>query len=333
MARAHVVFQGEAACFADQFAGCVANKSDLDVQCLPDPLVTDADRAAFADADVLVSYSYSAAVPRPARLRLIQVPGAGYEGIDFSAVPPGVLVCNTHGHESAIAEYVLGALLQRLIPYAAADSALRRNEWALLPPGGARHGELAGRTMALLGFGHIGRAVAALARAFGMRVIAANRSAVTSPLIDRYFPLSALAEFWAQGDVFCISLPGLPDTAGLVGQAAFEAMRRHAIVVNVGRGATIDEAALFKALRQQRIAGAIIDTWYQYPTPENPAPAPARLPFHDLPNVLMTPHLSAWTEGTVSRRARLLAENVNRVRRGEPGLNVIWPRPAPTPLC
>lgn len=331
MGRTNIVIQGEAACFAEQIATGLAAQLDIGIQCVPDALIDHADLATFAAADVLISYSFSAALPCPTRLRLIQVPGAGLEGIDFSAVPPGVLVCNTHGHEPAIAEYVFGALLQHLIPYAQADRALRRKQWTLLPPRGARHGELAGRTMALLGFGHIGRAVATLARAFGMRVIVANRSAVVSPLIECYFPLSGLAEFWAQGDVFCVSLPGFPETAGLLGTTAFEAMRSHVLLVNVGRGTTIDEAALFDALQRRRIAGAIIDTWYQYPTPDDPAPAPARLPFHELPNVTMTPHLSAWTDGTIRRRAQLLAENVNRILGGEQGLNEVGPRSSVPP--
>jgi phosphoglycerate dehydrogenase-like enzyme len=85
----------------------------------------------------------------------------------------------------------------------------------------------------------------------------------------------------------------------------------------------IDEAALYAALKDRRIGGAIIDTWYVYPTAETPNPLPGRLPFHELDNVVMTPHMSGWTLGTVRRRQQSMADNINRIASGLPPDNVV----------
>jgi phosphoglycerate dehydrogenase-like enzyme len=94
------------------------------------------------------------------------------------------------------------------------------------------------------------------------------------------------------------------------------AMRSAAIIINVGRGAVIDEAALYGALKAKRIGGAVIDTWYVYPNAENEHLLPARLPFHELDNVTMTPHMSGWTHGTIRRRRETIADNINRCASG-----------------
>ena len=108
-----------------------------------------------------------------------------------------------------------------------------------------------------------------------------------------------------------------------MGAAELAAMRPEGVILNVGRGPVIDEQALYDALAANRIGGAIIDTWYNYPTPERPATHCASLPFHTLSNVVMTPHMSGWTDGTVRRRQETIAENIRRLERGEPLTNVV----------
>jgi phosphoglycerate dehydrogenase-like enzyme len=100
-------------------------------------------------------------------------------------------------------------------------------------------------------------------------------------------------------------------------------MRPEALLINVGRGAVIDEQALYEALAGRQIGGAVIDTWYQYPTPTQTECAPSKFDFAALDNVLMTPHMSGWTEGTVRRRQETLADNIGRLSRGEALINVL----------
>ncbi len=102
-------------------------------------------------------------------------------------------------------------------------------------------------------------------------------------------------------------------------------MRSTAVILNVGRGPAIDERSLYEALEDRRIAGAVIDTWYQYPSSTQPRMLPSALPFHELPNVVMTPHMSGWTTGTINRRKQTIADNIGRLADGRPCVNVVRP--------
>jgi phosphoglycerate dehydrogenase-like enzyme len=319
-----IIFHGEVtAAFHQNFADLLSVPAQ--VTQLPLSLNTDAERDLFASADVIVGWKFDRSVPAPAALKLYHVPAAGYENIDLEALPASAVVCNCFGHEQTIAEYVMGALLMHNIPFADADRHLRTGDWKYtFGPAESIHGGLAGKTIGLLGFGHIGKAIAQRAKAFDMTVHVANRSAVAdSALVDRSFLLTGLSTFWGTADVIVVSLPLTPETTGLVGAEAFSAMKRSAVVINVGRGPTVDERSLFEALKSQRIAGAVIDTWYNYPSPAVPRVYPSSLPFHTLPNVVMTPHMSGWTQGTIRRRQRTIADNIERLVNGQPCLNVV----------
>jgi phosphoglycerate dehydrogenase-like enzyme len=289
-------------------------------------LLDDApDPAAYSSADIIISSWFNANLPSPNRLRLFHLTGAGYDTVDFAALPARAAVCNCFGHEPAISEYVMAALLARCIPLAEGDAALRRGLWPFAARGADTvHPELAGRTIGLLGYGRIGKAIAVRAHAFGMRIHVANRSPVaTGDIVDRAWRLDALRDFFASAEFIVSSLPLAPETAGLVDAAAFAAMRPDAVLLNVGRGGVVDEAALYDALATQRIAGAIIDTWYQYPDASGAPRLPSRLPFHELKNIVMTPHMSGWTAGTIRRRQQAMADNINRLARGEALVNVV----------
>lgn len=321
---AKIVFHGEnAASFRSGFAERLSQPAEIRV--LPDVLVEEADRRAYAEADVIVGVRFDAGLPMPRHLALFHVPGAGYDAVDLNLLPAEATVCNCFGHEQAIAEYVFAALLARHVPLDDADRHLRRGEWTYQSGSPIRlHGEMAGKTIGLLGFGHIGKAIARRAKAFEMGVTVANRSPVApSETVDRSFSLDRLAAFWASADVFVVTVPLTPETAGIVDAAAFAAMRPEAVIFNVGRGPTIDERALYEALRDRRIAGAVIDTWWVYPAAGDTAKLPSNLPFHELPNIVMTPHMSGWTDGTVARRRAVIADNVDRRLAGRSCTNVV----------
>ncbi|MBS7698707.1 MULTISPECIES: 2-hydroxyacid dehydrogenase [unclassified Chelatococcus] len=318
-----IVFHGEnAASFSHGFADLVG---PADIAVLPDVLASEADRATYAAADVVVGTRYNSSLPRPEGLKLFHVPGAGYDAVDLTLLPASATVCNCFGHEQAIAEYVMAGILARHVPLADADAKLRNKDWSYWAGAPERvHDELAEKTIGLLGFGHIGKAIAARAKAFEMKVHVANRSPVpTSALVDRSFPLDRLDEFWGSADFIVVSVPLTDETTGIVSDDAFDAMRPSAVVFNVGRGPTIDERALYEALRDNKIAGAVIDTWYVYPSPDKSAVLPSILPFHELPNIVMTPHMSGWTSGTIRRRQKTIADNVLSRAAGRPCTNVV----------
>jgi phosphoglycerate dehydrogenase-like enzyme len=290
-----------------------------------DALDGTGERAHFETADVIVGIRLGAAEPEPSRLKLYHAPAAGTDAIDVMRLPAGAVLCNCFGHEHAIAEYVMTALLLRHVPVPDADARLRQGDWTWWAGrAGALRTELGSQTIGLLGFGHIGKAIAVRAKAFGMRVVVANRSPVpVSALVDESYGLDQLTTFMGAAEAIVVSLPLIEATKGIVGAAALAAMKPDAVILNVGRGPVIDEQALFDALSQKRIGGAIIDTWYTYPSAEKPVTLPGTLPFETLPNLVMTPHMSGWTNGTVRRRQETIAGNIRRLGRGLPLINVI----------
>ena len=319
-----IVFHGEnAASFSQGFERLVGETARITN--LPDVLSSPADQRAYAEADAIVGVRFAKDLPRPESLQLFHVPGAGYDAVDLDALPESAVVCNCFGHEQAIAEYVMAALLRVHVPLGDADRRLRQGDWAYWAGAPDRvHDELAEKTIGCLGYGHIGKAIAARAKAFEMKVHVANRSPVaTSAVVDRSFALDELQDFWGSADFIVVSVPLTDETTGIVGAKAFAAMRPTALVINVGRGPTIDERAMYDALEQRRIGGAVIDTWYSYPLPGKTKVLPSALPFHTLPNVVMTPHMSGWTSGTIRRRQQTMADNIKRRLDGRPCANVV----------
>jgi phosphoglycerate dehydrogenase-like enzyme len=279
----------------------------------------------LADADAAIGISLTKAAPAAPRLRLLQVPGAGYDGIDLAALPAGAALCNCFEHEPGCSEYALLAMLEWSIRLGPADADMRRGDWSRSSRfGGAPDGELAGRTVTVVGMGRIGRAVAKRARAFDMRVIGANRTVrADEPNVDAMYGLDRLDEAVREADFVVLGCALTPETRGLIDARILAAMPPHAVIVNVARGPVIDEAALYAALQSRRIGGAVIDTWWRYPaTPgEDVAQWPYR--FDLLDNVILSAHIAGWTTGTVVRRTRAMAANLDRLARGEPLDNVI----------
>jgi phosphoglycerate dehydrogenase-like enzyme len=319
-----IVFHGaNAAAFEPGFAEMVG--SEHSVAYVSDTVSTRREIDAFGEADVLIGVQLNRAHPAPRKLRLYHAPAAGVDAIDRACLPAGVPLCCCFGHEAAIAEYVMTALLLRHVPIPAADRDLRQGKWTYWASSrDALRTELGDMTLGIVGFGHIGKAVASRAKAFGMTVHVANRSRLTAgPIVDRAFSLAELPAFMGSSDYVLVTLPHNAETEGLIGAAALAAMRPHGVILNVGRGPVIDETALYDALKSRRIGGAVIDTWYVYPSPADPAPYPSRHPFHTLPNCTLTPHMSGWTHGTIRRRQQTIADNIGRLTRGEPLVNVL----------
>ena len=283
----------------------------------------------LADVDVLVTLAFTREMGVAARrLKLVQVPGAGLDRIDRSALPAGTWLANAYGHEVGIAEYVMGAVVALSRGFCRLDARLRRgdweSQWAASAPPPVPWPELAGKTLGILGYGRIGQAVAQRARAFDMAVWAVRRDVTRADTQGLAFlgGPDALDEVLRRADYLAITLSLTEATRGLLGERELRLMNPTAVLVNVARAEIVDEAALYRALAERTIAGAALDVWYRYPTGPGPT-FPALHPFHELPNVLMTPHVSGWTEGMLEARAKLIAENIHRTARGEPPVNLI----------
>jgi len=285
----------------------------------------------LADIDVLVTMVLTDRMGRACtHLKLVQVPGAGLDRIDRSAIPQGARLANVYGHENGIAEYVMGAMIALTRDFARLDLALRKGDWqsqwaiGVAPP--PVWPELAGKTIGILGYGRIGQAVARRARAFDMKICAVRQD-VRRSVEDNVAFLGgpeATDEIIGQSDYVLIAMPATDATIGLMDRRRLGLMKSTAFLINVARAEIVDEDALYDALAKRSIAGAVLDVWYHYPRETGPT-RPATRPFHELPNVLMTPHVSGWTDGMIDTRARLIAENIRRVAFGETPLNLVDP--------
>ena len=163
--------------------------------------------AALADADIVLTGAWRAGYPPAPRLRLLQVPLAGTDGIEVAALPKGVTVCNAYGHEPALGEFAIMMMLawrHRLFDIA---TSFRGGSWYWSPTvGGPVRGEIGGQTVGIVGLGHIGREVAWRAAALGCRVLAANRSPrERPPSVERIFPMAELDRMLGECDVVVLS--------------------------------------------------------------------------------------------------------------------------------
>jgi phosphoglycerate dehydrogenase-like enzyme len=178
---------------------------------------------------------------------------------------------------------------------------------------GAHPQEIAGATVGLIGVGSIGGRVAQMASALGMRVIAVREHVEKGKPdgVDAIFPPSAIDEMIRQSDYVVLAAPLIAGTQGLINAERIAAMKRGACLINVGRGAQVDEAALVEALRTHRIAGAALDVFER-------EPLPADSPLWALENLLITPHTAGLTEKLWHRHYELFSDNLRRYLSGQP---------------
>ena len=284
-----------------------------------------AERAAQADAIVGGRLPVK---PWPAfpKLKMVQITWTGHDGLVAGDFPAEVPVCNCYGHEASIAEYVLLAMLEWRIGLRHMDSRFRRVGWEGRDPGTSlRHGELAGSTLGLVGYGPIGRAIAARARAFGVTIKATRRQRQnTPPELDWLGGEDDLDDLLADSDIVVLACSLNDSTRGLIDARRLALMKPDALLINVSRGAVVVEAALFDALQERRIGGAVIDVWYNYQEDGKAPVWPSNLPFQELDNVILSAHESGATVGEDDRRWQDIAANLQRVVAGQPPENVIF---------
>jgi phosphoglycerate dehydrogenase-like enzyme len=259
---------------------------------------------AVEDAEVLLLWDFRAQMLREAwrharRLRWIHSSGAGVDAVLFpELVASDVILTNSRGvYDRAIAEYVLGLVLAFAKDVWTTAAAQRRGEW--------RHREtelMQDRQLLVVGAGGIGRAIAQLARAAGMGVEVAARTGRLDPELGRITAVADLGGVLGDADYVVIAAPLTPETRGLFTAAAFERMKPTARLINIGRGAIVDEAALLAALRRKRIAGAALDVFMHEPLPK-------KHPFWGLPGLVVSPHMCGDFIGWTAAVADLFVKN------------------------
>lgn len=277
---------------------------------------------ALADADAFVGSRLPAHLASAgSRLGFVQAAGAGVDAIDLAALSDSVTVANVFEHERSIAEHVLMAVLALQRGLLPADQALRRGHW-LNPardPSLPLSRTLTGQRVGIVGYGHIGREIARLTHALGMRPQAVRRCKRREPdeWLESLGGPEDLPDLLASSDVVVVCVPLSEETRDLIGREELALMRPDAYLVNVARGAVVVEEALYAALRDRVIAGAALDVWWRPPPVPGQVDLPASLPFAELDNVVFTPHVSGVTEETFRRRAREIGANLARFASGQ----------------
>jgi len=269
-------------------------------------------RAALARAEVLFALHVPKDLMRLApRLRWVQGMGAGVEQLAKAGIERSrVVVTNASGVSAgSMAEFVIGRLLQVWKRFREADAHQRAHAYV------RTYGRtVAGATLGIVGMGSIGSAVAVRARALGMRVLGLRRSAAPGADPDpahELFGPERLHELLGRSDAVVVAAPETPETRHLIDAAALAALKPGALLVNVARGALVDEAALIEALASGRLGAAALDVF-------DPEPLPPESPLWELPNVYVSAHSSVSVDRYLDDVFDLFAENVARFVRGEP---------------
>lgn len=256
-------------------------------------------------------------IRRLPRLEWVHVLGAGVEGVLTPEVVEGpVVVTNSRGANApAVAEHALAMVLALARGLHHSLRAQFEGRWAR---DFRRPFEVAGKTLGVLGYGHIGREVGTRAAALGMRVIAARRQPAPAPGGPGEAGVAFLPvdEVLRQADFLVVALPLTPSTRGLLNGEAIARMKPGSFLVNVARGAIVDEEALVRAIEAGHLAGAALDVF-------ETEPLPPESPLWRLPEVILTAHQAAASPHTMGRAMALFAENLLRFARGEPLLNVV----------
>jgi D-2-hydroxyacid dehydrogenase (NADP+) len=283
----------------------------------PDPAKEKELDLRLAAAEVIFGFVFPAGViQRSPRLKWIQTVSAG---VDRALTPEiaasAVTLTNVSGiHAVPISELVFTLMLS----FAKNSVRLQHNQshkiWER-----TTSATLEGKTLGILGLGHIGRRIASLGQAFGMRVVATRRHVRQMGRardVERVYPRQQLPALLAECDYVVDCLPSTPETVHLIGEKELRSMKPSAFLINIGRGSTIDEAALIQALREKRIAGAGLDTFQKEPlAPDSP--------LWEMPNVIVTPHIAGATDDYMTKANAIFCRNLRLYLAGQGLTNVV----------
>jgi phosphoglycerate dehydrogenase-like enzyme len=277
--------------------------------------------ARIAEADILLAGRVtSEQLARAPRLRWIHVPWAGVNSLmALDALRRSdIVITNSSGVMSdAVADHVMTCILALSRDLPAQIRAQARGEWIDYEVESPRRRILRGRTVGILGYGAIGRAVAVRARGFGMRAIAMRRDTSTvPPELDRLYGPDEMGDLLAAADMVVVALPLNDSTQGSIGRAQFERMRPDACFINIARGAIVREGELIEALNEGIVAKAALDVFEK-------EPLPADSPLWHMENVLVTPHVAGGHVGFWDATVDLFLDNLDRYIHGRELRNLV----------
>jgi len=275
----------------------------------------------FAEADIIICMGLPyGSVSWTPRLKWVQAWSAGIDHMKGSGfLEAGIPVTNLAGiHSVPIAEHVIMMMLMLSRQAKAFAENARNRRWRPAPT----MEELCEKTVGIVGLGAIGNGVAKVCKAFDMRVLATRRTASSLQRnvqdVDELLPPSDLPYLLKQSDFVVLSCPLTPETRGLIGEKELRAMKPTAFLINVARGEVADEPTLKRALKENWIAGAGLDVFWNEPLEQESE-------LWDMPNVIMTPHRAGISPRREERAARIFEDNLDRFIAGKPLTHVVDP--------
>jgi len=266
-----------------------------------------------------------------ANLKLIQIPFAGVDKLNLEAFKkyPQISVCNTHANSYAVSEHAICLLLSLAKNLVNNDQDLRKGKW---------HGfitkettiQLHGKNLGIIGLGSIGLEIAKKALSLGMNIYAIKRSLKKEDKLDKKYGLKFLGvheqlEYVVgKSDFVIIAVPLTTKTNNMINDDILRLMKGK-YLINIGRGEVVAEKALYHNLKNKNLAGAAIDTWYQYPDINHREILPSKFHFHELSNIIMTPHNAGYSDRAVEENILSVYKNISRIFYEEEPKNKISP--------
>jgi phosphoglycerate dehydrogenase-like enzyme/ribonuclease HI len=283
------------------------------------------------EVEVVIGGSFSKEdLDQAKKLKLFQIPFAGVDQLDLSLYKnrKDIFICNVHANRAAVAEHAFALILALAKNIVTNDRDLRLGRW---------HGfsskeptiQLQGKSLGIIGLGSIGWEIAKIGHLFGMKIFALKREIKEKDLekkkiLEFLGANKDLEKVIKESDFIIITVPLTQKTKGLIGKKELKLMQGK-YLVNISRGAVIDEEALFKSLEEHYLSGAAIDTWYQYPTNEHKEILPSQYNFHKLKNVVMSPHTAGYSDRALEENIKSVFDNIVRIYYGEEPENQIAP--------
>jgi D-2-hydroxyacid dehydrogenase (NADP+) len=271
----------------------------------------------LAEMEVLYSFrSLPNLAQRAPRLKWFQLLPAGADQVlSEDLVKSAIILTNTRGiHGVQISELVFEMMLMHVKHAHQSFRNQQNNQWGKFTPG-----LLSGKALGIVGYGAIGKQLARLGKAFGMRVFGTRRSALRASrgrYVDRLYPREQIGDMLAECDFVALALPSTAETYKMFGEKELRCMKTEAFLVNIGRGNTVDEEALIRALKEKWIGGAGLDCFFK-------EPLQADNPLWDMPNVIITPHVAGVRDDYQTLATDVFCDNLKRYVNGQRLINVV----------
>ena len=291
---------------------------------------TEAELLPLADqANVFLGPGFTPAmIEKASRLKLIQIPYAGVERVNFDCLRGrGITVCNSHSNAAAVAEHGMGLLFSLMKKIPVHDRYMRDGDWNRTPgrgPVGQDSKMLTGSTVLFAGYGNIAKVWRAMLEPYHCRFLAMSHSGRMYPELDEAGTPEDMERLANQADVVLNTLPLTPQTRGLLGERFFQALKPDAVLVTIGRACTVDETAVYNALKSGRLGGFASDVWWKEP-PRGVNEGPHAVShnfFEFIDNIVLSPHRAAHIDAVLPQMADVV-ENIVHLAKGEALINVV----------